>query len=83
MGENPITIDFHRGCLMITTSNRVLLWNVQTGSFRAGTVTTNEAMMTISRLDHSLDHNENFDPRYLQVAKRAGSIILIGTHSQV
>ena len=80
-GEKAITIDFHRGCLMLTTSSRVLLWNVQSGAFRKGVI-ANETVQTIARTDFVLEHGENLDTRYLQVMKRPGQIILIGTHTQ-
>jgi len=41
--EHPIAIDYHKGCLMLATSNRLLLWNVQNGNFKQGIV-ANEAI---------------------------------------
>jgi len=39
-GEHAITIDYHRGFLLLATSNRLLGWNITRGTFGKGIVTS-------------------------------------------
>jgi len=61
-GEHPITIDTHRGYVLISTCNRLLGWNVASGSFGRGVV---NAESVITKTNFALNHGENFDPRHV------------------
>jgi hypothetical protein len=38
-GERIITLDFHKGCLLIATSNALYGWNLRTGDWTQGIIT--------------------------------------------
>jgi len=75
----PIAVDFHRGCLLLLTSDKLIGWNVHRGDWGEGTI-VGGAHQTISKFDFCLNHAQSFDPRFAKLVKLAGRVLLIGTN---
>ena len=73
-----ITIDFHKGHLLIVTPMSLYGWNVHQ-EFNQEYIQNNEQ---ITAADFIINHGQEFDHSYLKVIKMPGQICMIGNDAR-